>query len=175
MLIKDLTPFMQGLSQVCQKQTSERKTLLAPGVINVTITHLKGFTPEVKREIRFAEKEYVCSELFKCKGNTNSIWKIINRCLPNREPSLTAVEDPVVQANSFNDFYISVGEAAAARARALCEQYGFSEESVRQYLRNVVEMSVTVNNNSPAEDYVHPDDHTQPTDEMTPGFKPFTV
>ena len=44
MLIKDLTPFMQGLSQVCQKQTSERKALLAPGVVNVTITHLKGFT-----------------------------------------------------------------------------------------------------------------------------------
>ena len=44
MLIKDLTPFMQGLSQVCQKQASERKALLAPGVVNVTITHLKGFT-----------------------------------------------------------------------------------------------------------------------------------
>ena len=25
------------------------------------------------------------------------------------------------------------------------------------------------------QDYVHPDDHTQPTDEMTPEFKPFTV
>ena len=30
----------------------------------------------------------------------------------------------------------------------------------------VVEMSVTVNNNSPVQDYVHPDDHTQPTHEM---------
>ena len=39
----------------------------------------------------------------------------------------------------------------------------------------VVETSVTVNNNSPIQDYVHPDDHTQPTNEMTPGFKPFTV
>ena len=38
----------------------------------------------------------------------------------------------MVQANSFNDFYILVREAAAARARALCQQYGFSEESVRQ-------------------------------------------
>ena len=37
----------------------------------------------------------------------------------------------------------------------------------------VVEMSVTVNNNSPMQDYVHPDDQTQPF-EMTPGFKPFT-
>ena len=39
---------------------------------------------------------------------------------------------------------------------------------------HVVETSVTVNNNSPIQDYVHPDDHTQPTFEMTPGFKPFT-
>ena len=37
----------------------------------------------------------------------------------------------------------------------------------------VVETSVTVNNNSPIQDYVHPDDQTQPF-EMTPGFKPFT-
>ena len=38
----------------------------------------------------------------------------------------------------------------------------------------VVKTSVTINNNSPIEDYVHLDDHTQPTFEMTPGFKPFT-
>ena len=37
----------------------------------------------------------------------------------------------------------------------------------------VVETSVTVNR-SPIQDYVHPDDQTQPTYEMTPGFKPFT-
>ena len=39
----------------------------------------------------------------------------------------------------------------------------------------VVKMSVTVNNNSPIQDYIHPDDHTQPTYGMTPGFKPFTM
>ena len=39
----------------------------------------------------------------------------------------------------------------------------------------VVETSVTVNNNSPIQDYVHSDDQTQPTFEMTPGFKAFTV
>ena len=38
----------------------------------------------------------------------------------------------------------------------------------------VVETSVTVNNNSPIQDYAHPDDQTQPTFEMTPWFKPFT-
>ena len=38
-----------------------------------------------------------------------------------------------------------------------------------------VETSVTANNNSPIQDYVHPDDQAQPTYEMTPGFKPFTT
>ena len=40
-------------------------------------------------------------------------------------------------------------------------------------LKQVVETSVTVNN-SPPQDYVHPDVHIQPTYEMIPGFKPFT-
>ena len=39
----------------------------------------------------------------------------------------------------------------------------------------VAETSVTVNNNSPFPDCVHPDDHTQPTYEMISGFKPYTV
>ena len=39
----------------------------------------------------------------------------------------------------------------------------------------VVETSVTVNNSSPIQDYSDPDYQTQPTFEMTPGFKPFTV
>ena len=38
----------------------------------------------------------------------------------------------------------------------------------------IAETSVIVNNNSPIQDYVQPDDQTQPTFEMTPGFKPFT-
>ena len=35
-------------------------------------------------------------------------------------------------------------------------------------------MSVTVNNNSPIQDYVHSDNQTLPTFEMSPGFKPST-
>ena len=38
----------------------------------------------------------------------------------------------------------------------------------------VAEMSVAVNNNSPIQDYVHLDDHAQPTCEITPVFKPIT-
>ena len=39
----------------------------------------------------------------------------------------------------------------------------------------VVETSVTVNNNSPIQDYIHTGDQTQPTHEMTRGFNPFAV
>ena len=39
----------------------------------------------------------------------------------------------------------------------------------------VVGTSVAINNNSSFQDYVHSDDHTQHTYEMTPGFKPFTI
>ena len=45
--------------------------------------------------------------------------------------------------------------------------------TVEMITAQVVETSVIVNNNSPIQDYVHPDDYTQPTYEMTPGFKPF--
>ena len=38
----------------------------------------------------------------------------------------------------------------------------------------VVETLVNVNNNSSIQDYVYSDDETQPTFEVTPGFKPFT-
>ena len=38
----------------------------------------------------------------------------------------------------------------------------------------VVETPVTPVNNSPIQDYVHPDDYTQPAYDRTPGFKPFT-
>ena len=38
----------------------------------------------------------------------------------------------------------------------------------------VVETSVTVSNNSPFQDYPHPDNYTRQST-GTPGFKPFTV
>ena len=38
----------------------------------------------------------------------------------------------------------------------------------------VVKMSLTTTNNSPSQDYTHPDDQTTPL-HVTPVFKPFTV
>ena len=45
--------------------------------------------------------------------------------------------------------------------------------TVKITTKQVVETSVTVNN-SPIQDYVHPDDYAQRTYDMTSGFKPFT-
>ena len=46
--------------------------------------------------------------------------------------------------------------------------------TLKMITAQVVETSVTVNNNSPIQDYTQLDDHVPPTYEMTPGFKPFT-
>ena len=46
--------------------------------------------------------------------------------------------------------------------------------TLKMTIAQVVEKSVIVNNNSPIYDYLHQDDQTQPTFEMTRGFKPFT-
>ena len=47
--------------------------------------------------------------------------------------------------------------------------------TLRMTNAQVVNTSVTFNNNSSIQDYVHSDDQAQRTYEMTPGFKPFTV
>ena len=43
----------------------------------------KFFRQEVKRELRIAEKAYARSQIINNKGNTNAIWKTINKCLGN--------------------------------------------------------------------------------------------
>ena len=53
----------------------------------------RHFRQEVKREIRLAEKEHVRSEILKSNGNTNSIWKILNRYIPRKNTPLATVEN----------------------------------------------------------------------------------
>ena len=70
----------------------------------------KFFRHEVKREIRLAERIYVKSQVINSKGNTNSIWKVINRCLPKKSSRLPRFNDSHEnKANSFNKYFSSVG------------------------------------------------------------------
>ena len=83
------------------------------------------FRQEVKREIRIDEMEHVRSELQNSKGNSNSIWKVRDRCPPRKDSPLSTTEDPFSQANKFNEYYTSVGISAALKAKALAEEHGF--------------------------------------------------
>ena len=83
------------------------------------------FRQEVKREIRLAEKAYVRTELQNSKGNSNAIWKVINRCLPRKGAPLKT-ENPLSLSKTFNEFYTSVGKATADKARLIAREFGFS-------------------------------------------------
>ena len=85
------------------------------------------FRQEVKREIRVAEKVHVRTQILDSNGNSNSIWKIINRCLPRKQQdSFMASEDPTGLANELNDFFISVGSITAQKARDLSLHHGLN-------------------------------------------------
>ena len=79
----------------------------------------RHFRQEVKREIRLAQKEHVRSEIIKSNGNTNSIWKILNRYIPRQNTPLATVENPLLLANKFNEFYANVGTMTALKATKL--------------------------------------------------------
>ena len=80
---------------------------------------------QVNGEIQIADMEHVRSELQNSNGNSNSIWKVLNRCLPHQDSPLSTTEDPFSQANKFNDHYNSIGISAALKAKPLAEEHGF--------------------------------------------------
>ena len=83
-------------------------------------------------EIRFAEMEHVRAELENSNGNLNSIWKVLNRCLPRKDQPLSTTEDHFSQANKFNQFDTFVGLSVVSRAKAVAEEhnfYTFNQES----------------------------------------------
>ena len=91
------------------------------------------FRQEVKREIRIAEKKHIRTELLNSNGNSNSIWKVLNRCLPRKGPLFTTTENAELQANRFNKFYTSVGEIAAAKAKALTERHCLHTQNLESF------------------------------------------
>ena len=85
----------------------------------------RHFGREVKLEIRLAEKEHVRSEVLKSNCRTNLIWKILNGYIP-RKNTIAAVENPLLLANKFNEFYATVGTMTALKATKLAEEHNFN-------------------------------------------------
>ena len=85
------------------------------------------FRQEVKREICVAEKVHVRTQILDSNKNSNSIWKIINRCLPRKQQdSFMASEDLTGLANKLNEFFTSVGSITAQKASDLSLHYGLN-------------------------------------------------
>ena len=78
--------------------------------------------------------------------------------------------------SNLSQFYVHLDDRANDLLTTTSVTQVTSDEydTLKMTTAQVVETSVTVNINSPIQDYVHPDDQTHPF-EMNPGFKPFTV
>ena len=74
-----------------------------------------------------AEKVHIRTQILDSNRNSNSIWKIINRCLPcKQQDSFMASEDLTGLANKLNEFFTSVGSITAQKASDLSLHYGLN-------------------------------------------------
>ena len=77
-----------------------------------------------------AEKVHVRTQILDGNGNSNSIWKIINRCLPRKQQdSFMASEDLTGLVNELNEFFTSVGSITAQKASDLSLHHGLNINS----------------------------------------------
>ena len=89
--------------------------------IGFTGIPIVSFVKRSTGKLNLPEMEHGRAELENSNGNVNSIWKVLNRCLPRKD-----------QANKFIQFYTSVGLSAASRAKTVAEEhnfYTFNQES----------------------------------------------
>lgn len=88
------------------------------------------FRQKVKHKIRLAEKEHVRSEILKSNGNSNSIWKILNRCIPRKNVPLVTIENPFLLANKLNEFYANVEKTTALKVVNLAEEHNLNTQNM---------------------------------------------
>ena len=96
----------------------------------------------MKHDIHLAERIYVKSHIINSKGNTNSIWKVINRCLPKKSSGLPQFNDSHENmANSFNKYFSSVGSLTALKAGQLAKDQKWTLDSNAYETFNVSTLS----------------------------------
>ena len=84
----------------------------------------------MRREIRLAKRIYVTSQIINSKGNTKSMWKVINRSLPKNSPSLPQFNDSHENlANSFIKYFASVERFTALKANQLAKDQNWTLDS----------------------------------------------
>ena len=86
----------------------------------------KNLKCKVKREIRAAEREFVMEQIKNNKNNTNSIWKTILSCIPNKSKTQrTYSKDEKTVANEFNSFFADVGDVTVKKIKDLASKFNF--------------------------------------------------
>lgn len=76
--------------------------------------------------IRVAEREFVLEQIKNNKNNTNSIWKTIRSCIPNKSKTqITNSKDEKTVANEFNSFFAGVGDNTVKKIRDLALKFNF--------------------------------------------------
>ena len=96
----------------------------------------KKLRNDVKAMLRKAELKYNSEEVQQKKGNSRSLWKIINRLIPSKEKDRHVyTKDLKSVANEFNIFFSTVGENAARESTRLAE---INNISLNESLENLV-------------------------------------
>ena len=90
------------------------------------------------RSVWLKGRIYVKSQIINSKGNTNSISKVINRCLPRKSSGLPQFNDSHENmANSFNKYFSLVGSLTALIAGQLAKDQNWTLDSNAYETSNV--------------------------------------
>ena len=96
----------------------------------------KKLRNDVKAMLRKAELKYNSEEAQQKKGNSRSLWKIINQLIPSKEKDRHVyTKDLKSVANEFNTFLSTVGENAARESTCLAQ---INNISLNESLENLV-------------------------------------
>ena len=87
----------------------------------------RNYKREVKREIRIAEREFVRDQIANNQNNSSgNLWKTIRSILPRKSSSrLVYNQDEESVANSFNEFFTSVGRTTVDKIKALASECNY--------------------------------------------------
>ena len=86
----------------------------------------RSIRQQVKAEIRSSETKIIREEI-NSNSSKSSIWKTVRRCLnPYGNSNLPYSKDSTEVLNSFNEYFVSVGDTAANQASELAKQHGLT-------------------------------------------------
>ena len=115
----------EKIHELMKSRNVWRKTARRTNYPHVWSTY-KNLKHQVRKSIRAAESEFIKDQIQNNPQNTNCIWTAIRLCIPKRSvsPKVYSKEDKVV-ADTFNNFFASVGKSTNSKTESLTEENNF--------------------------------------------------